>query len=162
MYTKYDRIIGTFRIRKASYSPTSHRVYLRSKALDDGSHFELATHSQASIYTVRWWGEDQGYTIEDSAVPSDTRRVICTSRTDYTSDAQYKTGELPLWLYVWMHGGNQFWSFEPASGSLDPDFLIRNTFSGYFMCKEKDSHDPVIYQSPSAHPHRATWYLEKA
>lgn len=162
MYTKHDRVIGTFHIRKVVYSPADNKVYLRSKSLDDGSHFDLATLSEASKYTVRWWGEDAGYTIEDAALPADSRRVICTSRTDYSGDAQYKTGELPLWLWSWMNGSNQFWSFEPASKTLDPDFLIRNTLSGYFMCKEKDSHTPVIYQSPSGHPHRAYWYLEKA
>lgn len=162
MYTKYDRVIGTFRIKKAGYSPSNNRVYLRSKATDNAAHFELATLSAASTYTVRWWGTDTGYTIEDASLPADTRRVICTSRTKYDSDAQYRTGKLPLWLYDWMHGGNQFWSFEPASSVPDPDFLIRNTFSKYFMCKEKDASSPKIYQDDNAHPSRAEWYLEKA
>ncbi|MBX2990270.1 MAG: hypothetical protein KF749_03770 [Bacteroidetes bacterium] len=58
-------------------------------------------------------------------------QVVCTSRSDYSSDRQYKEPGHPLWLWTWMNGGNQFWDlskrYQPNS------FVITNTHSGIHM-----------------------------
>lgn len=62
-------------------------------------------------------------------------QVVCTSRSDTSSDRQYKEPGHPLWVYQWMHGGNQFWDFERVSPWT---FRIRNLNSGLYMAADGD------------------------
>lgn len=70
--------------------------------------------------------EGKGYTI---APVKDETKVICTSRSDYTSDADYKKPDRFLWLYTMLNGGNQFWNIQKSGNA----YLIQNTNSSLYI-----------------------------
>ncbi|MEZ4337339.1 MAG: RICIN domain-containing protein [Sandaracinaceae bacterium] len=43
-------------------------------------------------------------------------QVMCTSRSDYTSDGDYSKPGFPLWTWSWLSGGNQRWTLDRSSG----------------------------------------------
>ena len=70
--------------------------------------------------------EGKGYTI---APAKQADNVICISRSDYSSDADYKKPNQHLWLYTMLNGGNQFWNIQKVGS----EYLIQNTNSQLYI-----------------------------
>jgi len=94
---------------------------------NNGTYLTLQDYngSDNQLFIVKKW--DKGYTFGSKL---NEWQVFCTSRNDYTSDRQYTEPGHPIWLYVWMNGGNQFWHLRPQGGN---EFIIANTHSGLFL-----------------------------
>jgi len=83
--------------------------------------------------------EDQGggvVSIRSKALP---RRVITTSRTDYSKEDQYKQPGLVLWLYDWVKGGNQTWRLEKVRSEGKVEVVrLQNRHSGLYAGMNAD------------------------
>lgn len=120
----YNEIIGDMIISSDGKSKTTFEGEKNGKRLDmlEG---QGASFMNRNVFRVRYYS-GKGYSI---APVNSEWQVLCTSRADYTNNCDFLKPDFPIWMYVWMNGGNQFWNITKENGS----YLIQNTNSGLFL-----------------------------
>lgn len=152
MSTKIDSILKEVFISRME---SSGLKYLAVCGENNGDKLQMVDNaSNATKFMIRYHGDDKGYSIAISN--SKETRVICTSRNDYTSNKQYKESGLPLWIWDWLNGGNQFWDItEESSLPGIVNVKIKNTYSNMYMIEDRDR--KLITQSNSGHLGHSNW-----
>jgi hypothetical protein len=89
-------------------------------------HLKEFTGEVNQLFNFKYY-PGKGYTWQ-SLIATEKWVVFTTSRSDYSSERQYKESGHPIWCFEWNNFPNQFWNMIQRVN--DDTFVIRNMHSG--------------------------------